>query len=239
MKKSFLERLPNFSDQNYVYASFVCGVLVSASSLFFIYEMFTAVDFGIEINWNIFKSAWFTPLFTVGFIFAIINWGKFWHWSGQPYNVYKDSDGKKYVEKNNDITDNMFGHFIMPLLGHFVIEPIIYACIIYYPLMLLFAILGIILPYVITLVLLAISVFVFISHKYASRIQGRSFVLILATLVIAGGLTWISLNMENAKQDTPATESVDDMFDSTEGVDDMFDSTEVDMFDEQDSDVSG
>lgn len=236
MKTSFLEKLPDFSDKNYTYASYVCGVLVSASSLFFIYEMFTAEDFGITVNWNIFKSAWFSPLFIVGFILAIINWGKFGHWGGQPYNVYKDGSGKKYVEENNDITENMFGHFIMPLLGHFVIEPIIYACIIFYPLMLLFAILGIILPYAITLILLAISAGIFISKEHVSGIKYRSFVLILTTLVIAGGLTWISISMENAKEQTSVPEPAENMFDSNSN--DMFDSTETNMFDENNTTVS-
>lgn len=235
MKKSFLEKLPDFSDRNYTYASYICGVLVSASSIFFIYEMFTSENFGITVNWNIFKSAWFSPLFIVGFILAIINWGKFGHWGGQPYNVYEDGSGKKYVEKNNDIGDNLFGHFIMPLLGHFVIEPIIYACIIFYPLMLLFAILGIILPYAITLILIAISAAIFISKEHVSGVKYRSLVLILTTLVIAGGLTWISVSMENAKIQTSVSEPEEDMFD--ENSSDMFDSVETNMFDENDTAV--
>ena len=235
MKTSFLGKLPDFSDRNYTYASYVCGVLVSVSSLFFIYEMFTAEDFGITVNWNIFKSAWFSPLFIVGFILAIINWGKFGHWGGQPYNVYEDGNGKKYVEKNNDITDNMFGHFILPLLGHFVIEPIIYACIIFYPLMVLFAILGIILPYAISLILIAISAGIFISKEHVSGVRYRSFVLIIATLVIAGGLTWISVNMEKAKMQTSVPEPVENMFDSNSN--DMFESTETNMFDDNDTTV--
>lgn len=192
-------KLPNFSDTNYAYASYICGTLVAASSLFFIYEMFTAADFGIEIQWNIFKSAWFSPLFVVGFILAIVNWGKFGHWGGQPVNIYKDKYGNKYAERNDDIMDNMFGHIILPLLGHFVIEPIIYACIIFYPLMCLFAILGFILPYAITLILISISVFIFLSPKHANGVAYRSVVLVLLTLLMGGGLSWAGWSMESSK----------------------------------------
>ena len=85
------------TDKNFIKASYICGGILSASVLFFIFEMFTVADFGISIEWNIFESAWASILFPVGFVLAIINWGKFGHWSMQAYDVYKDSSGKKYV----------------------------------------------------------------------------------------------------------------------------------------------
>lgn len=239
MNLSFLNKVPEFSSRNFNYVSYICGILMGVSSIFFIYEMFTSDNFGIDIQWNIFKSAWFTPLFFIGLILAIINWGKFGHWGGQPYNVYKDRNGKEYVERNDDITDNMFAHFILPIIGHFVIEPILYACIIFYPLMCVFAIIGIILPYFLSILLLGISAAVFMGGRTLAKVRCHSLIVLLATVIIGGGLTWISINMENAKAgssrteittDAPMDENTDntDTFEATENPtqttsDDMFD----------------
>lgn len=228
MKITSLKNLPNFSDRNYILASYICGALVTASSIFFIYEMFSTGNFKIEIQWNIFKSAWFTPLFIMGFILAIVNWGKFGHWGGQPVNIYEDQHGNKYRERNNDIIDNMFGHIILPLLGHFVIEPIIYACIIFYPLMCIFALLGIILPYVITLILLAILGLIFESRKFTGNAAYRSVILIMLTFLMGGGLTWVSWSLEKSKNPTVsvAMEKSASHTDETTPEDDMFTTTD-------------
>lgn len=231
MKIPSLNKLPNFSDTNYTYASYICGALVSASSIFFIYEMFTSTDFSIDIEWNIFKSAWFSPLFVIGFILAIVNWGKFGHWGGQPINVYEDRYGNKYKERSNDIGDNLFGHVILPLLGHFVIEPIIYACIIFYPLMCIFAILGFILPYALTMILIAISVLIFLSKNFAKTAVYRSVVLIILTVLMGGGLTWAAWSMEAGKHPASIvlpTESSTSEKNETENNDNMFDTTDAD-----------
>lgn len=213
MKKSFIDRIPNFSDHNFIYASYVCGVFLTISVVFFIYEMFTTADFGITVQWNIFKSAWFSPLFGIGVILAIINWGKFGHWSAQSYNVYKDGSGKKYVERNDDISENMFTHIILPILGHFVIEPIIYACLIFYPLMCVFAILGVILPYAIALLLIGIVMIAFIGTNYTLQMRCRSLILLLVTFILTGGLTWAAINMHNTKN--TQTEIIDNKTEGT------------------------
>lgn len=210
MKFPSLQKLPNFSDSNYSIATYICGALTMGSSLFFIYEMFTAADFGIDIEWNIFKSAWFSPLFFIGLILAIVFWGKFGHWGGQPVTVVKDNQGNKRVERNDDVVDNMFGHFILPLVGHFVIEPIVYACVIFYPLMCVFAILGVVLPYVISIVLIGISISIFLSPKHSQNAAYRSVVLILITILIGGGLTWAAWSMESSKrtENLPSVEEI-------------------------------
>ncbi len=100
---SYLKKIPEFSDSNFVKASYICGGVLSAIVVFFIIEMFSADNFGIDVEWNIFESAWFGVLFPIGFILAIVNWGKFGHWSMQSYYVYKDDWGRKYTKKNNDI----------------------------------------------------------------------------------------------------------------------------------------
>lgn len=84
--------------------------MLVAVGIFFIYEMFTVGDFGIAVNWNFFTSAWFWPLFVIGLVLAIVFWGKFGHWGGQPYDVYEDSNGNKVAKRNDDVVENCKGH---------------------------------------------------------------------------------------------------------------------------------
>lgn len=189
------EKIPEFSEKNFKLATYVCGGILAASSLFFIFEMFTVDDFGFKVNWNIFKSVMFGPLFVVGFILAIVNWGKFGHWGATP--VYKDKDGNIY--ENNDVVDNVFAKILLPVLGHFVFEPIVYACIIYYPIVCIFALLNFALPYILTLVLIALTVFVFLSSKYITGRRYSSAALVLVTVILGTILVWSSANMQKGK----------------------------------------
>ncbi len=197
--KRQLDKVPTLSDKSMELACKICGGIVAASSLFYIFEMFTYDSFGIHANWNIFSSWLFGPLFFVGFILAIVWWGKMGHWGGQPYNVYEDDHGKKVAVRNDDVVENMFSHFIMPLLGHFVIEPIIYASVIYYPLMCVVALLGAVLPFVLTLLLVGICVLLFAYNKYLMSLPYRTIILAAVTLLLAVGLTWSSISMESKK----------------------------------------
>ena len=231
---SYMKRIPEFSDSNFVKASYICGGLLSAVVLFFIYEMFTVADFGISIEWNIFESAWFNILFPIGIVLAIVNWGKMGHWSVQAYDVYKDEYGRKYKKKNEDMIETMFNSIIWPLVGHFLIEPALYACIIYYPLMCVFALLDFILPYAISLLLMALSAGVLMSSRYFIQMRYRSLAIVCITVFVGGGLLWASINMEQSKNpQTIVTESVevqensnDDMFGDQEAkpteIDEMF-----------------
>ena len=231
---SYLKKIPEFSDSNFVKASYICGGMLSAIVVFFIIEMFSADNFGFDVEWNIFESAWFGVLFPIGFILAIVNWGKFGHWSMQSYYVYKDDWGRKYTKKNNDIIDTMFNSIIWPLVGHFLIEPTIYACIIYYPLMCIFALLDALLPYIISLALIALSAGVLLSSRYFIQMRYRSLAVVCITVLVGGGLLWTSIEMNQSRNpQITITESAktqensdDDMFGEentkpTE-IDDMF-----------------
>lgn len=212
---SYLKKIPEFSDKNFIKASYICGGILSASVLFFIFEMFTVADFGISIEWNIFESAWASILFPIGFVLAIINWGKFGHWSMQAYDVYKDSSGKKYVKENNDIGEFMFNSIVMPIAGHFVIEPILYACLIYYPLMCVFALVDTILPYIISILLITLTIGVFVSGRYFNQKRYRSLAIVCITFFVGGGLLWASINMHQSSKtqieiSKPSSQSGDD-----------------------------
>ena len=218
---SYLKKIPEFSDSNFVKASYICGGTLSAIVIFFIIEMFSADDFGITIEWNIFESAWLGILFPIGFVLAIANWGKFGHWSTQAYDVYKDEYGRKHTEKNQDMIETMFNSIIWPLVGHFLIEPTLYACIIYYPLMCVFAILDAVLPFVISLALIGLSAGVLLSSRYFMQMRYRSLVIVCLTFFIGGGLLWASIEMNRSRN--PQTETVQTQNQSDDN----------DMFDEQ------
>lgn len=65
--------------------------------------MFTVGDFGIAVNWNFFKSAWFWPLFVIGLVLAIVFCGKFS--SGSSVNLLLlDASIRWNVSKKVDIS---------------------------------------------------------------------------------------------------------------------------------------
>lgn len=231
---SYMKRIPEFSDSNFIKASYICGGVLSAIVIFFIIEMFSADDFGIDIEWNIFESAWFGILFPIGFVLSIVNWGKFGHWSMQAYDVYKDSSGRKYVKKNYDIIEWMCNSILLPILGHFMIEPALYACIIYYPLMCVFALLDAILPYAISLALIALSAGVLLSSRYFMQMRYRSLAVVCITVLVGGGLLWASIEMNQSRNpqmefSQPQKIGEDDMFGDVDTKEKPeFKSTEID-----------
>jgi hypothetical protein len=212
-----LDKVPAFSDKSMPLACKVCGGILAVCSLFFIFEMFTSDNFGIKANWNIFSSWLFGPLFVVGFITAIVKWGAMGHWGGKPYDVYEDEHGNKKVVRNDDVVENMMWQILMPILGHFIFEPIIYACIIYYPLMCVVALLGVVLPFVLTLALVALCVALFVFSKYIMKLPYRSIILVGATLLISVALTWSAINMESKKlHNLPEEEATEQVVESSE-----------------------
>lgn len=59
-----------------------------------------------------------------------------------------------FVPRN--ITEQGFAKILMSIIGHFIIEPIIYGAIIYYPVQCVIALLGTIFPYIMSLIIPAI-----------------------------------------------------------------------------------
>lgn len=180
----------------------VCGGVIAASALFFIYEMFTYQGFGIKANWNFFTSWLAFPLYIIGLVLSIVYWGKFGHWSSVPYIEYKDEYGKKHIERNDDVIENTFLQILMPILGHFVLEPLVYACMIYYPIVCVVALFGAVLPYLITILLIALCVLLFAYDKYVMKLPYRTVVLVAGTFLLALVLTCSSISMEKKKAPT-------------------------------------
>ena len=64
--------------------------------------------------------------------------------------------------------------------------------------MYVFALLGLILPYALAVILLAIPVLFFLSEKYTQNLRFRSAILIVVTLLTVG-LGWAAMSMEMGK----------------------------------------
>lgn len=157
MKKISLPNIPEFSSENYKIVSYVVSALITASGGFLIYEILFNSDLTFSANWNMFKSPLGNLCWFIGFFWAIAWWGKFTHWSATPITKTYDQYGNlKKVEEDYDVSNQLFAKILMPFLGHFVIEPIIYGAIIYYPIQCIIALVGTIFPYVLSLIVLGI-----------------------------------------------------------------------------------
>lgn len=155
--KKRVKNIPEFSDQNYTIVGYIFAALITLAGGYLIYEVLTTDALAFKANWNMFKSPLGSLCWFIGFFWAIAWWGKFTHWSATPITKTYDQYGNlKKVEEDYDVSNQMFAKILMPFLGHFVIEPIIYGAIIYYPIQCIIAVVGTIFPYVLSLIVLGI-----------------------------------------------------------------------------------
>lgn len=189
--KEKARNIPEFSEKNYHIAGYIVAALITLTGLFLIYEVLSTNSLTFKANWNLFKSPLGSLCLFVGFVLAIANWGKFGHWSGTPVIETRERVSGKLIkrEENYDITEQIFGKLILPLLGHFIFEPIIYAAIIYYPIQGIIALVGAIFPYILSLIVLAIIVgaWLFTSHV---TMRYRSALLVACGLVFTIAFGW-------------------------------------------------
>lgn len=233
--------IPEFSEKNYKIAGYIVGAAVTLSGLFLIYEVLSTDQLNFSAEWNMFKSPLGTICYFIGLIWAIAWWGKFTHWSATPVIETRDSWGNVKRKEDYDISNQMFGKFLLPLLGHFVIEPLIYGAIIYYPIQCVIAILGAIFPYVVALLVLAIIAF---SWLFSSTFYFRyhSIVLVcmglLFSMAFALGGYYIKNNGQISTSDSSSEIFTDDgASEQVEAVDNNPYPEEVNESDEQFEDV--
>ena len=190
-------KLPEFSNNNLKIASYVVSIIVAVAGFFFIYEIIANSGWTIKANWNMFKSAFGNVCMGIGLICAIVFWGKFGHWSRTPVIETRDGSGRLIKrEEDFDITEQSFSKIILPVLGHFVIEPIVYGAVIYYPVQCIIALVGVILPYLISLLILAvIAAYVMYTKWYHFR--NPSIVLILSGLLFTAAFAWGAYSIKN------------------------------------------
>ena len=240
MNTDFLNKIPEFSERNFKYATYVSSGLIGCASLYFIYMIFTTPDFGIEVQWNMFKSMLFGPLYIIGLLLSIVYWGKFGHWSGTPIiKTYDEYGNHIKTEKNYDIIETLLWKVVFPLLGHFLIEPCAYAALIYYPIMIVVAAVAAVLNYVLALLLIGVTVCMALYGQRLTHVRCHSLIVVVATLILAGGLsTWAycmgepsgMARADLAGNDTETTELVGDTTstaDNDESATDASASTEI------------
>lgn len=182
--KSGIQKIPEFSDANYAIAGYVCAGLLTIAGGFLIYAVLShSSSLAFSANWNIFKSPFGSFCIFIGFICAIVFWGKLGHYSLKPMIEKRDSSGNLIERKEDmDIIEQMFAKVGIPFFGHFILEPILYGSLIYYPIQVVIAIIGTVFPYVLTIIVLAIAVG---SWFFTKKIQFRyrSLLLVVVTVV--------------------------------------------------------
>lgn len=68
--------LPNFNNPHYRLAGYIATAIVTLAALPLIYAMVFHTDWQFKVNWNLFSSPFFSPLFVVGIIIALVNMGR-------------------------------------------------------------------------------------------------------------------------------------------------------------------
>lgn len=198
MKKPKLPNIPEFSDKNYKIVGYVVASFITLTGAFFLYEVFADGDLTFKANWNLFKSPLGTICLFIGFIWAILWWGKFTHWSSTPVTEYRDSYGNVLKrEESTDLMDQSFAKIFMPFLGHFIIEPIMYGAIIFYPIQCIIALVGSIFPYILALIVIAI-IGIFWLFSRGVSVRYHSLALVVLGLLFTIAFTWGGIAIKNA-----------------------------------------
>lgn len=190
--KDRISKIPEFSDKSFTLAGYIAAGCITASGLFFIYEVFANDALTFTANWNMFNNLFGELCILIGFVLAIVNWGKFGHWSSTPVIETRDRSGNLIERKEDfDVMEQGFAKILMPILGHFIIEPLVYGALIYYPIQCIIAVVGIIFPYVIAVLVVGISACAWMftskaTFRYRSAVLVFAGVLFTAAFAIGG-----------------------------------------------------
>lgn len=130
--------------------AYIASCILTVSGGIFIYEILRNTDLSFSPNWNMFESLLIWPLFIMGIIFMLAHWNAFNGIGGDPYEVITTWDGTKYVRRNWDIAEVLFAKVFLPFLGRFVIIPLMFSAMIFYPLMCIVWLVGSAFPYIIS-----------------------------------------------------------------------------------------
>lgn len=189
---------PIRTDNTYNIVGYVVATIISFAGGVFIYEIIANSSLTFEAQWNMFKSPLGNICIGIGFLMAIIWWGKFTHWSARPVIETRDSWGNVIERKENyDITEQMFAKFLLPMLGHFVIEPLIYGALIYYPLQCIIAVIGSIFPYILSLLILGVII-LFWRFTRLFHFRYQIITLIIAGILFFGAFMWGSIAIDKS-----------------------------------------
>lgn len=148
--------MPEQSGNTSIVSHVINGLLTISGGLF-IYQIIANSNWTFSPQWNMFDSILIGPLYIIGLLVMFANWNKF-SFSQDTYIKTTYSDGSSKTEKSYDITDVIFGRLLLPLLGRFVIVPLLVSAAIYYPIMCLVWLVGSIFPYVLSFIIVVIIV---------------------------------------------------------------------------------
>lgn len=208
--KRWMDKIPEFSEFNYKLACRIFAALVTITGIFLIYEIVTTDTLEFKANWNMFKSALGSICMFIGFLCAIIFWGKFGHWSSTPVTETRDRFTGELIksEENYDVSEQLFAKLLMPLIGHFVLEPIIYGAIIYYPIQCVIAIVGTIFPYIFSIFILGIiAVFWMLTKNFQFRY--RTLVVVAAGLLFTIAFAWGAYSIKSQNDNVFVIDNVE------------------------------
>ena len=219
--------LPNFNNPHYRLAGYIATAIVTLAALPLIYAMVFHTDWQFKVNWNLFSSPFFSPLFVVGIIIALVNMGRS-HYSYDTIIETTDLDtGKKERHKSQDVIDKMGGSCLAPLIGHFIVEPIVYAALIYYPIAALIAFVGTFVPYILSVIVLIVCILMYKVAGWLAHLAFRSVALVTIAVILTscfGGASWYILRAQ-----TNAPLSPDKIKNPVSGQAAQYDATATDL----------
>jgi len=166
--------------------AYIASCILTVSGGIFIYEILRNTDLSFSPTWNMFKSPIGGGCICIGFVMALILWGKFGHWSARPVIETRDSFGRITREEDYDVSNQMFAKFMLPFLGHFVVEPLIYGALIFYPLMCVVWLIGSAFPYIVSFLILLTMVVAWIFALNPS-VAKKIVIFVVGCLVLAAG----------------------------------------------------
>ncbi|MBR5062086.1 MAG: SH3 domain-containing protein [Prevotella sp.] len=161
-------------------------------------------DWGFDVEWKFWNSTILWPaLSVIGFFLQFIDWQ---HTSFTEGWVIKDSWGRERFVENNDIISWMFGNCLFPLIAHLFLIPCLYGAILYYIVMLPFALVNSLIPYLAAAVCIGIAV---MFYKLSVNFEWKPFpfVWLGGAIVVSGLLLWLlslatTLSFNNHKEGT-------------------------------------
>ena len=166
----------------------VISALVTISGGFFIYEVLANADWTFVPEWNMFKSVLLMPFYIIGIVVMLANWNRF-SFAQDTYIKTTYRDGTSKTEKSYDIVDVIFGHFFLPLIGRFVIVPLMVSAMIYYPLMCIVWLVGGVFPYVLAVLVLGIIILSWTAGNLF-QFRNQTAVGVVAGLLFAAGFAY-------------------------------------------------
>lgn len=182
------KNIPEFSQRNYSIAGYIVAFAITCAAIYLIYQLLFNSDITFSANWNMFDSIFMWPLYIIGLVVMFANWNLF-SFSYDTYDKITYGDGRVEVKRNWDLIEWLTGHVLIPIFGRFFLVPIMIAAIIYYPLMCIVHLVGAIFPYILSLIIIGITV---VSWKFTSWFNFRyhSVLLVFVGLFFTVAFSW-------------------------------------------------